>query len=77
MTNIERAPFSEDWEKLPCLTGKEAKTADSVVEKITVSGKDWVIKWPRQRIYQLEEGQAVCQYLTKAYQLYQKALGEE
>jgi len=78
MGNIERAPFSANWEKLPCLINKNIKTADSVVGKITTpEGLEWVIKWARRRIYQPEEGWAICQYLARSYKLYQKALGEE
>ena len=78
MSNIEKAPFRGNWRKLLCLTNKDLQTADSVVGKITApGGREWVIKWPRQRIYQQEEGWIICQYLTRAYQLYQKALGEE
>jgi len=78
MANIERAPFRGNWRKLLCLTDKDVQTTNSVVGKITApGGKEWVIKWPRQRIYHQEEGWIICQYLTMAYQLYQKALGEE
>ena len=59
MPIIERAPFFQNWEKLLCPSN--VKTADSVVGKITVQNKDWVIKWPRKRIYELEEGERICQ----------------
>ena len=69
---IERGPTNCNWEKLD--RPDNEFTADSTVGTIVSSGKTFIFKWAKRRLFEPENGLKACRYIHNAYNLYEKVL---